>query len=64
MYRIVIECRVPSLALQGIKEDIAMYCERFGDCRVVSVDLVQEKTFDQMSFYQTNAQKGGRYGKQ
>lgn len=64
MYRITIECRVPPFALHGLKEELAMYCERFGDCRVVSVDEVQERTFDQMSFYQTHVQKGGSYGNQ
>jgi hypothetical protein len=33
----VISINAPSGALCGIKETLAMYCERFGDCKVVSI---------------------------
>lgn len=37
MIRILIECTAPGWAIPGIKEDLAMYLERFGDCRIVEV---------------------------
>lgn len=32
---------------QAVKEALAMYCERFGDCRVVEIreDKVEQQTF-------------------
>lgn len=37
MIRILIECNAPGWAIPGIKEDLAMHLERFGDCRIVEV---------------------------
>lgn len=37
MLRIVIEVDAPAGQAIGVKEDLAMYLERFGDCRVVEV---------------------------
>ncbi len=37
MLTITIAVRRPSGQAIGIKEDLAMYLERYGDCRVVSV---------------------------
>lgn len=37
MIRIVMEVNAPPDAIQGIKEIMAMYCERFGDSRIVSI---------------------------
>lgn len=38
MLIITIEVDRPSGQAQGIKEDLAMYLERFGDSRVVSIE--------------------------
>ena len=37
MLRIVVEVNAPLHHAQGIKEDLTMYLERFGDTRVISV---------------------------
>lgn len=37
MLIITIECDAPSGQAIGIKEDLAMYLEQFGDCRIVSI---------------------------
>lgn len=37
MLTITIECDAPTGSAIGVKEDLAMYLERFGDCRVVSI---------------------------
>ena len=37
MLILTIECDAPAGQAIGIKEDLAMYLERFGDCRVVSI---------------------------
>lgn len=37
MLSIVIEVQAPGWAAQGVKEQLAMMLERFGDTRVVSV---------------------------
>lgn len=42
----VIEINAPDGALQGIKEALAMYCERFGDCKVVRVTEEKPKQED------------------
>ena len=42
MVHAVIEINAPSGALQGIKESLAMYCERFGDCKVISIKEVAD----------------------
>lgn len=46
--RIIIESDVPSWAIQGVKEDAAMYFERYGDSRVVSIDEVAEQRYEQI----------------
>lgn len=38
MLSVVIEVQAPGWAAQGVKEQLAMMLERFGDCRVVSVE--------------------------
>lgn len=38
MLRITIEVDVPAWMGQGIKETFAMYLERYGDARVVSIE--------------------------
>ena len=44
---IVIQVNAPLGSEQVVKEALAMYCERFGDCRVVEVrpDKVEQQTF-------------------
>lgn len=37
MIRIIIDVEAPSGQAIGVKEDIAMYLERYGDCKVVDV---------------------------
>lgn len=37
MIRILIESNAPGWAIPGIKEDLAMHLERYGDCRIVEV---------------------------
>lgn len=40
MIRIVVEVDAPAGQAIGIKEDIAMYSEKFGNSRVVSVEEI------------------------
>ena len=44
---IVIRVNAPLDSEQAVKESLAMYCERFGDCRVVEIreDKVEQQTF-------------------
>lgn len=44
---IVIQVNAPLGSEQVVKEALAMYCERFGDCRVVEIraDKVEQQTF-------------------
>ena len=44
---IVIQVNAPIGSEQAVKESLAMYCERFGDCRVVEIspDKVEQQTF-------------------
>ncbi len=60
MYRIIIEYDGSPWLLHAVKEELAMCCEKHGDCRVVSVEEVQDKSFYQMSIRGT----GGRHGNQ
>lgn len=46
MLRIVIEVNAPLYMAHAVKEDLAMYAEQRGDCRVVSVEGVSQK-YDQ-----------------
>lgn len=34
---ILIQVKAPPGTEQAVKESLAMYCERFGDCRVVEI---------------------------
>lgn len=43
----------------GIKEDLAMYLERFGDARVVSVEEAQPQ-YQQMELYDPQGPRGRR----
>ena len=40
MLRIVIECDAPAGQAVGVKENLAMYLEKWGDCRVVRIDEI------------------------
>ena len=44
---ILIQVKAPPGTEQAVKESLAMYCERFGDCRVVDIrpDKVEQQTF-------------------
>lgn len=42
MITIRIEVNAPAGMAIGIKEDIAMYLERFGDCRVVEITEAEQ----------------------
>lgn len=44
---IVIRVNAPPGSEQAVKESLAMYCERFGDCRVLGIrtDKVEQQTF-------------------
>ena len=37
MIKVILNVNAPPEAAQSIKETLAMYCERFGDTRVVSI---------------------------
>lgn len=47
MLKITALVNAPTGCSQGVKEDIAMFCERFGDTRVISIE---EEYPEQMSF--------------
>lgn len=51
MFKITIEVNAPSGAIHAIKETLAMYMERFGDVRVLSITEVHEKQPQQMGFF-------------
>lgn len=36
--RLVMEADVPSYLVEGLKEDMAMYCEKYGDVKIIQVD--------------------------
>lgn len=44
---IVIQVNAPLGSEQAVKEALAIYCERFGDCRVVEIraDKVEQMKF-------------------
>ena len=44
MIYITIAVDAPPSAAQGIKEDLAMYLERFGDSKVVSIKAASAQT--------------------
>lgn len=51
MLRIVIEVNRPAGQAIGIKEDLAMYLERYGDSRVVLVEEIQDKEPEQITMF-------------
>lgn len=46
MLIITIQCDRPLGQAIGIKEDLAMYLERFGDCKVVSIVETKEEQLE------------------
>lgn len=46
--RAIVEFYVPSWTLQGVKEDFAMYCERYRDGRLVAFEELRSKEYEQM----------------
>ena len=48
MLRIITEVNAPPGQAIGIKEDLAMYLERWGDARVVSVEQIPQPQMEQM----------------
>ena len=46
--RILMEADVPPYMLEGLKEDIAMYCEKYGDVKIVKIDDKSNKPAEQM----------------
>lgn len=48
MLRIIIQIDAPERNAQAVKEDIAMYLERWGDTRVVSVEREKLVEMEQM----------------
>ena len=49
MLRIVLEVNAPAGQAIGIKEDLAMHLERWGDARVVSVEQRPQPQMEQMT---------------
>lgn len=49
MLRIVLEVNAPAGKALGVKEDFAMYAEKYGDTRVVSVEEIAPQ---QQSFFE------------
>lgn len=45
--KIIIQITASPGSEQAVKESLAMYCEQFGDCRVVEIreDKVEQQTF-------------------
>ena len=37
MLTLIVQVNVPSWMAQGVKEDLAMYCDNYGDTKVVEV---------------------------
>lgn len=48
MLRVILEANVPLHEVEGLKEDIAMYCEKHGDVRIVQIDDDSKKPTEQM----------------
>ena len=48
MLRITLEVEAPAEAAQGVKEQIAMELERYGDVRVVKVEETGQRKWRQM----------------
>lgn len=58
MLIITIQVNAPSGKAIGIKEDLALYLERYGDARVVSVEEAPQRQMEQMTI------GGGAYHEQ
>ena len=58
MLIITIQVNAPSGKAIGIKEDLALYLERYGDARVVSVEETAQRQMEQMTI------GGGAYHEQ
>lgn len=58
MLNITIQVNAPAGQAIGIKEDLAMYLERWGDARVISVEQLPQPRMEQMTI------GGGRYVEQ
>ena len=58
MLIITIQVNAPSGKAIGIKEDLALYLERYGDARVVSVEEPPQRQMEQMTI------GGGAYHEQ
>ena len=50
MLRITLEVDAPAEAAQGVKEQIAMELEKYGDVRVVKVEEIGQRKWRQMQF--------------
>ena len=50
MLRITLEVEAPAEAAQGVKEQIAMELEKYGDVRVVKVEETGQRNWRQMQF--------------
>jgi len=48
-YIITLQVNAPPGQAIGIKEDLAMYCERYGDVLVISVQEPSAKPMEQMT---------------
>lgn len=57
MLTITVQVNAPVGQAIGIKEDLAMYLERFGDAQVVSVTEEQPQ-YRQMGLYDTRRPRG------
>ena len=49
MVNIIVQVNAPAGQAIGIKEDLAMYLERWGDARVVSVEQLPQPRMEQMT---------------
>lgn len=59
MLIITVHVNAPAGQAIGIKEQIAQDLERYGDTRVVQVEVVQQ-TYRQMQIGETASQQGGK----
>lgn len=59
MLTITVQVNAPAGQAVGIKEDLAMYLERFGDARVVSV-AEEQSQYRQMGLYDAQRPQGGK----
>lgn len=46
--RILLEADVPPYLVDGLKEDMAMYCEKYGDVKIIRIDDGSDKKVEQM----------------